>query len=79
MFKITSIETTQVAELPKSITIKGFTLPGSNRRWQFKQGAKEKLTIGIAATAMVAIIVSNPWDGTIHTQVINGVQYVMTR
>ena len=58
---------------------KGFKLPGSNKRWQFKQGAKEKLAIITVAIAVAAVVASNPWDGHVHTQVINGVSYVMTR
>lgn len=58
---------------------KGFKLPGSDKRWVFKKGAKEKLALAVAAVATVAIVASNPWDGQMHTQIINGVEYAMNR
>ena len=76
MFKITSITTEKVSVLP---TARGFKLPGSDKHWIFKAGAKEKMALAIAAIVVAAIVVANPWDNTIHTTIINGVTYAMDR
>ena len=79
MLNIASVTAKQVAVLTLSMKAKGFKLPGSNQRWVFKAGAKEKLALIVATVVAVALVASNPWDGQIHTTFINDVEYVMTK